>query len=109
MDKLELLPDDIKLKIYDDYFSPQIKFKAMMKLINSIECQQLNNYKELSVFIKDMLTVDYDFLNYALHRGFENHFNTVYNEAIINNKQHFVLFTCPYESFALAWLFYLYH
>lgn len=109
MNKLELLPDDMKIYNDCDQLSPRIKFEAMMKLVNSIKCQQLDNYKELSVFIKDMLTVDSDFLNYALHHGHENHFNTVYNEAMVNKKKHFTQFTCLYESFALAWLFYLYH
>jgi hypothetical protein len=115
MDKLEenigLLPDSIKLEIYDDYFGPKVKFKEMIKLLKSTECQQLevSGYEKLSVYIKEMLTEDKPFLEYTIKHGVEYLFNNVYHDAVIKGEKHFKLITCPYQSFALAWMFYLYH
>jgi hypothetical protein len=115
MDKLEenigLLPDIIKLQIYNDHFYPKFKFKEMIELLESTECQQLKGSEciKLSVYIKEMLTEDKLFLEYTLKHGVEYRFNIVYNEAVIKGEKHFKLFTCPYKSFALAWIHYLYY
>jgi len=36
-------------------------------------------------------------------------FLKIYENEIVNKKKTFILFTSVYQSFALAWLMYLYH
>lgn len=105
---ISLLPDEIKLKIYNDYFHPKHKFKEIINVLKTSECQHLY-YKILMPHIKYMFLNDKILLHYMIKHGDNYNFNIVYENNVIKKKKMYTLFDDKFNSFALEWLMYVYH
>jgi hypothetical protein len=111
-DKLDIekmkrrLPDDVLRKIYDNYFSPEQICNKLQSLLVSKECCSLY-YFELGEYLENVVFKEPLAVN-KLKK--ENPlFLQIYHEEIVLDRRHFVKFENKYQSFALAWLMYLYH
>jgi hypothetical protein len=103
-DRIKNLPYDIKKKIYYDYFETIYNYpNKVIKELNTYECIRLNIIR-LQYMIPIILNHDY-LIQYFLKNS--NEFRNVY-EGHECDKQIFVLMDKT-QSFALSWLYYLYH
>jgi hypothetical protein len=100
-DKINLLPYDIRILIYNKFWQLEID-----KILNSQESQNLN-YKPLyNFFIKnDIINNKMIIDNFREHYEY---FDIVYKEHYINNKNVFINFD-KLNSLCLLWLMYMYH
>ena len=101
---IKKLPEELKIKIYKEYFEVEYYNKIILQALdtnNSISLQ-INDIRPLIPIIlskKNLIT--YLNINNSI-------FKELYNSHKFNNKKNFVL--CKKgDSFALSWLFYLYH
>ena len=102
----KMLPDDVLKKIYDNYFSSDIIIHKLTDILNSKESQNLNHHR-LSEYLKKVVLGNKEVVE-KLKK--ENPlFLQIYKEEIVCNQRHFKLIENKYESFAMAWLMYLYH
>jgi hypothetical protein len=106
MDIVKRLPFDIKEKIYEDHFSISAKYKALKKILDCEESQNLN-YKPIAEYLsKNEVLSDTVFINYLMKT--DDIFNTIYTNHYVKNNKNFINFT-TFDSFCLSWLMYLYH
>jgi len=103
-ERIDNLPEDLKRKIYIDYFGSIYIFnKFINERLNMIESVQLNYCKIINImpFIINNNTI----VEYLLENN--NEFRLTHNDHI-NGKQNFKLMNWT-ESFALSILYYTYH
>ena len=103
-DRIKNLPRDIQKKIYYDYFETIYTYpNKVINELNTYECKRLDIIR-LQHMIPIILNHDY-LIQYFLQNN--NEFKNVY-EGHNNDKKIFVLMNKTH-SFALSWLYYLYH
>ena len=103
-ERINNLPNDIKKKIYIDYFGSIYIFnKFINERLNMIESVKLNYCKIINIipFIVNNKTI----VEYLLEHN--NEFRLTYNDHI-NDKKNFKKMDWI-NSIALSWLYYLYH
>jgi hypothetical protein len=103
-ERINNLPEDLKKKIYTDYFGLIYIFnKFINERLNMIESVRLSYCKIINIipFIINNETIT----NYLLENN--NEFKLTYNDHM-NGKKKFKLMSWS-SSFALSWLYYLYH
>jgi hypothetical protein len=102
------IPDDVKRKIYTDYFQPQIESEELCKelLIN------LKTHKSYILCIEDIIPYIKKILKneLAIKYLIKNNkiFEDLYTDIVIHNKKNFIHLGKE-EDLALSWLFMLYH
>jgi hypothetical protein len=95
-----LLPQELKTKIYIEHFEVKILYNEVKSIINSNKCKALYNI-DLGKFLQKHL-VNQSFVSYL--REQEKEFNTIYENEIICKKPIYI----DYYSLASLWLFNLY-
>jgi len=95
-----LLPKELKTKIYIEYFEVQILYDEIKAMIKSKQCQALYNI-DLGKFLQKHF-VNQSFITYL--RQHEKEFNFIYQNEIINKNIKYV----DYYNLASLWLFNLY-
>jgi len=103
-ERIDNLPEDLKKKIYIDYFGSIYIFnKFINERLKMIESVKLNYCKIINIipFIINNKTI----VEYLLENN--NEFRLTYNDHI-NGKKNFKLMDWN-NSIALSWLYYLYH
>lgn len=103
-ERINNLPADLKKKIYIDYFGSIYIFnKFINKRLKMIESVKLDNCKIINIiqFIINNKTI----VKYLLENN--NEFRLAYNNHT-DGKKYFRLMNWT-DSFALSWLYYLYH
>ena len=105
-DSIMALPDDIKYKIYREYFEPVIKEKQILYL--SIRCNTAGNYKFQKLLIKIIKnTLNNEYICSYLCKTCES-FNYTYNK-YLKNRLEYTLITDEYEKFTVCFLHSLLH
>lgn len=97
---IERLPQDIKTKIYKEYFEAKIIYDELKKMIKSNVSQVLYNVN-IALILPKVLSNDL-VVRYLLER--EKEFKAVYTNEIINKPDEKV----DYYNFASLWLFNIY-
>ena len=97
---IERLPQDIKTKIYKEYFEAKIIYDELKRLIRSDTSRVLYNVNIAQVLPK-VLSNDL-VVRYLLER--EKEFKAVYTNEIINKPNDNI----DYYNFASLWLFSIY-
>ena len=107
---IELPPSIDTVINHQNNLSPIQKFNEMMILFNSEECSRLtyNKYIKLSLYIKDMIENDQNFLSYTLENNISS-FMIIYDKIIIKKEKTFTVIENIYVTFALSWMMYEYH
>lgn len=106
-ERIAKLPDDIKSKIYKEYFEPKIKRREITYML--YKCNLSSSDKSTQIlfikFIKKALN-DEELCKYLVKtcKGF----NDVYN-MYLNNTLGFELITDKYQKFAVAWILLTHH
>jgi hypothetical protein len=95
-----LLPQELKTKIYIEHFEVQILYDEIKELVNSNQCKALYNI-DLGKFLQKHL-VNHSFVCYL--REQEKEFNTIYENEIICKNPIYI----DYYNLASLWLFNLY-
>jgi hypothetical protein len=95
-----LLPQELKTKIYIEYFEVQLLYDEIKETITSKQCQALYNV-DLGKFLQKHF-VNQSFITYLRER--EKEFNFIYQNEIINKNIKYV----DYYNLASLWLFNLY-
>lgn len=95
-----LLPQELKTKIYIEYFEVQLLYDEIKTIIMSKQCQALYNI-DLGKFLQNHF-VNQSFITYLRER--EKEFNFIYQNEIINKNIKYV----DYYNLASLWLFNLY-
>ena len=95
-----LLPQELKTKIYIEYFEVQILYDEIKVIIHSKQCQALYNI-DLGKFLQKHF-VNQSFITYL--REQEKEFNSIYQNEIINKNITYI----DYYNLASLWLFNLY-
>ena len=118
--KLYLIPNDIKQKIYYDYFDPIIKAHKLadelilqLKSKNSIKLDIIDILPLLNLVLENEYAIEYLNKNYYhldtyLYQKI-NYFKKLYDQIIKRKIKNFILIDDPIQDFALSWLTYLYH
>lgn len=115
--KFTLLPDDLKRKIYMDYFKAGIDIQDLcnnlIEILQSSSCQRLEIELVVPILTKildDKLAIEYLYNNYCYTEKHysKNIFKLLYDQLVINKKKNFVNLSLV-DDFALSWLFYMYH
>ena len=102
------ISDDVKRKIYIDYFQPQIEAEELCKklLIN------LKTHKSYKLCIEDIIPYIEKILKNELATKYliKNNkiFEQLYTDIVVNNKSNFINLEKE-KDLALSWLFMLYH
>jgi len=97
---IDKLPQEIKNKIYKEYFEAKLLYDELKKMINADTSQVLYNVNIARVLPK-VLSNDL-VVRYLLER--EKEFKLVYTNEIINKKSENI----DYYNFASLWLFNIY-
>jgi len=97
---IENLPQEIKTKIYVEYFEVQVLYDEIKALLTSKECQALYNI-DLGNFLRKNLSNN-AFVSYL--REQEKEFNSIYENEIVRKKIIYI----DYYNLASLWLFNLY-
>lgn len=116
---LFLLPDDLKKKIYIEYFEPIIEAQKLCnKLISLLHAKSSRQLDKdpivpiLTLILDNKWAIEYLNENYFFVDEYNNKkqniFKILYNQIIINKKKNFIYFDIV-TDFALSWLHYLYH
>jgi hypothetical protein len=95
-----LLPEELKIKIYIEYFEVHILYDEIKDMIKSKQCQALYNI-DLGKFLQKHF-VNQSFITYL--REQEKEFNFIYQNEIINKNIKYI----DYYNLASLWLFNLY-
>jgi hypothetical protein len=95
-----LLPQELKTKIYIEHFEVQILYDEIKALVNSNQCKALYNI-DLGKFLQKHL-VNHSFVCYL--REQEKELNTIYENEIICKIPIYI----DYYNLASLWLFNLY-
>ena len=95
-----LLPQELKTKIYIEYFEVQILYDEIKTMIHSKQCQALYNI-DLGKFLQKHFS-NKSFISYL--REHEKEFNSIYQNEIITKNIEYV----DYYNLASLWLFNLY-
>lgn len=102
------IPDDIKRKIYEEYFEPKLKAEKLcdelLKNLNTSNSQNLNT-KDILPLIKKILE---NKLAISYLNEIDSTFSMLYQHIILEKKRNFVLLL-PENDMALSWLYMLYH
>lgn len=96
----KLLPDELKTKIYIEYFEVPILYDEIKAMIHSKQCQALYNI-DLGKFLQKHFS-NKSFISYL--REHEKEFNSIYQNEIITKNIEYV----DYYNLASLWLFNLY-
>ena len=97
---IENLPQELKTKIYIEYFEVQILYDEIKAMINSKQCKALYNI-DLGAFLQKHL-VNQSFVHYL--REQEKEFNSIYENEVICKTPIYI----DYYNLASLWLFNLY-
>jgi len=106
-ENISYLPDDVKMKIYKEYFEPKIKESQLKCLL--LKCNSFSNQKiiyTLNVKLMKYSIENENVLNYLLKKDII--FKEVYDQ-FVNDTLMFKLITDKYEKFFMTWFFRLYH
>lgn len=95
-----LLPQELKTKIYIEYFEVPILYDEIKAMIHSKQCQALYNI-DLGKFLQKHFS-NKSFISYL--REHEKEFNSIYQNEIITKNIEYV----DYYNLASLWLFNLY-
>jgi hypothetical protein len=95
-----LLPQELKTKIYIEYFEVQLLYDEIKVIIHSKQCQALYNI-DLGNFLQKHF-LNSSFISYL--REHEKEFNFIYQNEIISKNIKYV----DYYNLASLWLFNLY-
>ena len=95
-----LLPQELKTKIYIEYFEVQILYDEIKELVNSNQCKALYNI-DLGKFLQKHF-VNQTFITYL--RENEKEFNSIYQNEILTKNIRYI----DYYNLASLWLFNLY-
>lgn len=95
-----ILPQELKTKIYIEYFEVQILYDEIKAMIHSEQCQALYNI-DLGNFLQKHF-LNSSFISYL--RKHEKEFNSIYQNEIITKNIKYV----DYYNLASLWLFNLY-
>jgi hypothetical protein len=103
-DRINNLPNDLKRKIYYDYFdSIYVYHSKVIEELNTNDCQRLSTIRlkcMIPIILNNNSLTNYFILNnYVFKKLYYEH---------LDNKKTFKLMN-KIDSFALAWLYYLYH
>lgn len=98
--KIQNLPQELRTKIYKEYFETRILYDTLKNIINSDECKALYNI-DLGKFLEKYLS-NPQFLSYL--REHEKEFNVIYENEIVAKK----ITNIDYYNLASLWLFNLY-
>ena len=114
-----LLPDDLKNKIYSDYFKDKLLAQELcnnlLVQLESYDSIKLN-YEKLSPFLEKVLKNElavknlyenYEYLDIIYNRRI-NIFKNLYDTIMIDKKKNFEKLNTV-NDFALSWLHRLYH
>ena len=99
---IDNLPDDVKQKIYYDYFDIAFKYERVIKIFKRTSELTSKSSEILSRYVKKILN-DEDLKKYMLCHCVS--FNNVYQY----NDYGFKFFENENERFALAWMWNEYH
>ena len=101
------LPDDIKTKIYKEYFEPKIKGRRLTVMLYKCNMSS-SGYKTQVLFIKIIKEAlnNEELCKYLVktNKGFGHIYNMY-----LNNTIEFPLITDIYQKFAVAWILYTFH
>lgn len=102
------IPQDVKTKIYKEYFEPQIIAENLCdKLLI-----ELNSVESRNLVIRGILPLLEELLQNKLAINIliknNNIFEMLYNDLCIQNKKNFINLSLMHD-FALSWLMTLYH
>ncbi len=85
-------------------------YQHLKLILKTEESQTLHVTSDLITMVKFMLeSKKQALLKFLLYETIQYEFKVLYDECIVKDKKYFKLINDPYESFALAWLFYKYH
>lgn len=103
---IESLPDDIKRKIYKEYFEIPLKEDRIYKVFRLInKCDKNHIFVRLTELIKQ--TIDDEELLKSITKS-NPLFARVYNE-FVNDTIIYTLIKDPYHKFAYEWIYSCYH
>lgn len=97
---IENLPQELKTKIYIEYFEVELLYDEIKSIINSKQCHSLYNI-DLGRFLQKYF-VNQSFITYLREK--EKEFNSIYQNEIISKKIIYI----DYYNLASLWLFNLY-
>ena len=97
---IENLPQELKTKIYIEYFEVELLYDEIKSIINSNQCKALYNI-DLGRFLQKYF-VNQSFITYLREK--EKEFNSIYQNEIICKKIIYI----DYYNLASLWLFNLY-
>jgi hypothetical protein len=97
---IENLPQELKTKIYIEYFEVELLYDEIKAIINSKQCHALYNI-DLGMFLQKYF-VNQSFITYLREK--EKEFNSIYQNEIISKKIIYI----DYYNLASLWLFNLY-
>jgi hypothetical protein len=102
------IPDDIKRKIYEEYFEPTIQAEELcnqlLEKLTTENSYQLST-KDILPFIEKILQ---NKIAISHLRKINSTFSILYKQIIIEKKRNFILLL-PSNDIAMSWLCYLYH
>jgi hypothetical protein len=107
LDLISNLPDDIKQKIYYEYFDIKLKYERVMYIFGKQHGLTTFGSNILSRYIKKILN-DEILISYFLKHS--SSFKHIYEENMQpNNNNSFTLIKCKYLNFTLQWIWREYH
>ena len=108
-DHIQKLPDDIKTKIYTEYFEPIIKKKQMLYLMVKCNTSCENGYNLQMLLIKVIKYILTNEHTCAYVVKMCHHFNSIYHMYYLKNELSFPLIADKYAKFTAHLLTTAYH
>lgn len=106
-DRIESLPNDIKTKIYNEYFEPKIKRIQLTIMLYRCNSSNSGLVSQL-LFIKLLKNAlnNEELCKYLVKtcKGF----GRIY-DLYLNNELEFPLITDKYQKFAISWILFTFH
>lgn len=111
---IQLLPDEIRYKIYIEYFKPVFKERRIMRILelenkdlHRVDSQRSKVHSRLLFLIRNVLYGEDELLLRLLIRSNEKFASTY--ELWLNNNLGFELIKDPIDRFAVKWILKTFH
>jgi len=106
-ERIKALPDDIKTKIYKEYFEPKIVRYRLTYILHRCNTS-IVGYSNQLLFVKMIKNVlnNEEICKYLVKTC--DGFGRIY-EMYLNDSMGFKLITDKYEKFAVSWLYHTFH
>jgi hypothetical protein len=104
LEDMKKIPENIKTKIYNEYFKHDLKYEKIVTLLKNENSMTLNSIDLINYFKKNDLLNNYSFIEYLKKK--DSIFKKIYNDHETINT--FILMN-KLDSMCQCWLMYLYH